>query len=280
MSLTPTIEAQFLDYWFRGASTVPRVGTAGGTNYMNVCTASPGESGSPSLNEIYSSRQGISSWGSPYFDAVTNRPTIATTIEYQRPPGPSGLATHWLLSDSSTTGSTHRFFDTLASPVNIGVADTLRFRTGRIKVTLSGLYAMTPLPTFGEPSYRALENLVDGLSRADQTSTYYGLSTTTPNPDGTNVTEPTVGAYSRVFSPTTSTFLNPTTGASPTLLANSAAIVWPEATASWGTVTHWVCYLTNIGGDLAFYGAIDNPAEVVNGLQPRFDVGDLVLSCD
>ena len=81
------------------------------------------------------------------------------------------------------------------------------------------------------------------------TSTYIGLSTTEPSIDGTGVTEPdTDGGYSRIELTSLS---EPTDG----VISNSEDIVFPESTASWGTVTHFVIYDAETDGNLLMYEA-------------------------
>jgi hypothetical protein len=68
---------------------------------------------------------------------------------------------------------------------------------------------------------------------------HFGLSTTTPAEDGTNVTEPSGGAaYARVAKTANTTEFPASTAADPTVKTNGTTITWPAATGSWGTVTH------------------------------------------
>lgn len=275
MSLVPPVEDAFLRYWFNGDATLPRICTGGGVSYLAICSASPGESGTSS-NELRG-RVSVTSWGTPAYDATNNRSAVRTTAEYSFGPGAAGVGTHLLLSDAPTT--THTFLDALVTSVTFGTSDTVRFRSGDIEVALSGLFSIDG--GAGSPARRALDYLVGNATDAAPTTAYWGLSTTAPNPDGSNVTEPTgVGSYARVNQAVTSTFSGSTTGSSPTTHASTAAIVWPGATASWGTVSHWVAYDALTGGSLMYYGALDSPVEVASGLEARFAIGDLIVSCD
>lgn len=93
-------------------------------------------------------------------------------------------------------------------------------------------------------------------SPAIPTEYYIGLSTTEPTMSGTNVSEPASGAgYSRVLLNNLST---PTNG----VVTNTANINFEESTASWGTITHFVIYDAEIGGNLLMYGALSTPRVV------------------
>lgn len=87
------------------------------------------------------------------------------------------------------------------------------------------------------------------------TNYYIGLSSTTPTASGTNVTEPsTTGtAYTRVQ-------LTSLTAPSNGVITNSAAISWPESTATWfdsgAPATHYVIYDAASGGNLLMYNAL------------------------
>lgn len=85
---------------------------------------------------------------------------------------------------------------------------------------------------------------------------YIGLSTTTPTIAGGNITEPSASAgYARIE-------LNslgvPTNG----VVKNSSDINWPQSTASWGTITHYVIWDSLTGGNALSYGPLTTPRAV------------------
>lgn len=87
---------------------------------------------------------------------------------------------------------------------------------------------------------------------------YIGLSTSAPNINGTNVSEPPTSAgYARVELNTLST---PTAG----VVTNSQAINFNESTSSWGTITHFVIYDSAVvgSGNLLMYGTLSTPRSV------------------
>ena len=82
------------------------------------------------------------------------------------------------------------------------------------------------------------------------TKYYLGLSRTAPTASGTNVIEPSSSAgYARVEL----TNLSAPNGGSVT---NTSNIEFPESTASWGTVTHFVVYDAQTGGNLLIYNPL------------------------
>lgn len=90
------------------------------------------------------------------------------------------------------------------------------------------------------------------------TKLYVGLSTTAPNINGTGVNEPDASAaYARVELTSLS---EPVDG----VVTNQYAINFPESTASWGNVTHFVIYDSDAvaSGNLLMYGLLSTPRSV------------------
>jgi hypothetical protein len=56
---------------------------------------------------------------------------------------------------------------------------------------------------------------------------------------------------------------------------NTADINFPQATASWGTVSHVAIMSANAAGDVLFHGALATPRAVGNGDQFKINAGDL-----
>jgi hypothetical protein len=83
------------------------------------------------------------------------------------------------------------------------------------------------------------------------TNLYVGLSTTTPTDAGGNITEPSGNAYAR-------TVCNGWTrsGTAPTQVQNTAAVTFPTATGSWGTLTHFFIADHVSAGNIICWGAL------------------------
>lgn len=106
------------------------------------------------------------------------------------------------------------------------------------------------------------------------TTYYIGLSTTTPNTNGSGVDEPSTDAgYARVQLTTLS---EPLDG----VVTNSQAINFNESTASWGTITHFVIYdsPTVDSGNLLMYGKLSTPRSVETATIMTIKEGYLKLS--
>lgn len=87
-------------------------------------------------------------------------------------------------------------------------------------------------------------NSIVGRDSLFGSKVYLGLSSTTPNPDGTNITEPSGGGYGRVLvglAGTSVTYKFGTVGDDE--ISNEVEIYFPESTGSWGApLTHFVFY--------------------------------------
>ena len=101
---------------------------------------------------------------------------------------------------------------------------------------------------------------------------WIGLSSTAPNINGTNVTEPAASAgYSRVKLDMMS---EPATG----VVTNESNIDFNESTASWGTLTHFVIFDAQNEGHLLQYGPLSTPRSVETATIMTIKQGYLNLS--
>jgi hypothetical protein len=107
---------------------------------------------------------------------------------------------------------------------------------------------------------------------------YIALSTADPGATGAGFTEPGGGiAYARVSMANT---VAEWPAASAGQKTNANAVTFPQATGSWGTVTHWGAYSASSGGTLLVWGAIDTPRAVENNDQCQFGPGELVVALE
>ena len=97
---------------------------------------------------------------------------------------------------------------------------------------------------------------------------YVALFTTATADDGTG-TEVTGGSYAR------QTMTMTTTGDTS---SNSAAVEFPTATASWGTVTHMAVYDAVSGGNMLAHGALTTSKTIADGDVFRFPAGDVDIT--
>ena len=105
------------------------------------------------------------------------------------------------------------------------------------------------------------------------TSWYAGLYTVAPTDTGGG-TQVSGGSYAR----TAGTFT--ISGTSPSTAANSAAIEFPEATASWGTVVAVGIFDASTAGNLLAYANLGTSASITTGDVLRFNAGALTVTLD
>jgi hypothetical protein len=108
---------------------------------------------------------------------------------------------------------------------------------------------------------------------------YVGLSTTTPNEDGTGFTEPVGGSYARVaVTNNTTNWPAATTSSGVTSKANGTVIQFTNPTGTWGLVTYYGLFTASSGGTPAYFNPLDASISPKSGNSPvQFDVGALVL---
>ena len=102
---------------------------------------------------------------------------------------------------------------------------------------------------------------------------YVALSTADPGDDGAGASEPAGGSYARV-----QTSNADWTGASGGAIGNANAIEFAQATADWGTITHFALYDTAVGGHLLAYGPLSSAKTVAVGDLVRFPAGALTVT--
>lgn len=101
------------------------------------------------------------------------------------------------------------------------------------------------------------------------TTVYVGLYTSDPT-DANSGTEVSGGSYAR----TSVTFGSPSNG----VTTNSAAVEFPQATASWGTVG-WIGILdAATSGNLLYHTALDTSKTIDNGDIFKIAIGSLSVT--
>ncbi len=104
---------------------------------------------------------------------------------------------------------------------------------------------------------------------------YVALSTVDPGDDGSGIAEPAGGSYARV-----ETSSADWTDASDGCIDNADAIQFPEATDSWGTITHFALYDALTGGHLLACGPLASALPIAAGDLVRFAPGELNVTLD
>jgi hypothetical protein len=100
------------------------------------------------------------------------------------------------------------------------------------------------------------------------TAWYIGLFTSDPG-EAQGGTEVSGGSYVREAVTFT---------VSGDLATNSAAVEWPVATASWGTITHIAVYDASTSGNQIAYAALTSAKTIATGDVLRIPAGDLDIT--
>lgn len=124
-----------------------------------------------------------------------------------------------------------------------------------------------------------LDHLLNSLSWTSPASIYVALSTADPTEDGSGIAEP-ADTYARQAVTGSPRFTQGAGGGDEREAANTNNIEFPEATASWGSITHFALFDAASGGNMLIHGALTNPVSVGAGETVRFKAGDLAVTLD
>ncbi len=99
---------------------------------------------------------------------------------------------------------------------------------------------------------------------------YVALSTADPLDDVSGLAEPSGNGYARY--PTSGNDWNAASGGA---IANANEVTFPQATGNWGTISHFILFDAEAGGNMLAYGQLNVPAEVNDGGTLKFAAGDI-----
>ena len=116
-----------------------------------------------------------------------------------------------------------------------------------------------------------IDAVLRNTSYTSPTTVYVGLFTTDPT-DANSGTEVAGGSYAR----TAVTFSAPSNG----VTSNSADVEFPQATASWGSVTHIGLHDAASGGNLLFHTVLDTTKTIDSGDIFKIASGNLTVTLD
>lgn len=117
---------------------------------------------------------------------------------------------------------------------------------------------------------KVLDHVFGGVAYTAPATLYVGLFTSSPGETGSG-TEVSGGSYAR------QTIAFTVTG---NQASNTAAVEFPTATASWGTITFAAIYDALSGGNLLAYGALTTSKTIDNGDVFRIPAGDFDINLD
>jgi hypothetical protein len=117
---------------------------------------------------------------------------------------------------------------------------------------------------------RVLQWALTNGSPTRPTAWYVGLFTAAPGETGGG-TEVSGGSYVREAVTFT---------VSGNLATNSAAVEWPTATATWGTITDVAVFDADTGGNMLVYASLTSSKTIASGDVLRIPAGDLDVTLD
>lgn len=123
---------------------------------------------------------------------------------------------------------------------------------------------------------KALDHVLGGGDYTRPVDVFVALYTTAPT-DAGGGTEVSGGGYSRAEVANDVTHWPP---ASNGAKANGAEIVFPEATASWGTVVAMGVFDAAVGGNLLYWADLQASKAIEAGDTARFPAGSITITED
>lgn len=104
---------------------------------------------------------------------------------------------------------------------------------------------------------------------------YVGLSKADPGENAAGLDEPSGGAYARI-----ATDSGDWNSFASGVADNTNVLSFAEATASWGTITHFGLFDAVSGGNLLGSGSLSVAKDVGSGDQLKFNAGNLDVELD
>lgn len=117
-----------------------------------------------------------------------------------------------------------------------------------------------------------LNHVLRNVAYTSPAGVYIALFTSNPGEGGTQTSEVSGGSYARQAC----TFGAPASN----IVANTAAVTFPQATGSWGTITHVGIMDASSAGNMLYYGALGTPKTVGTSDQVSFAIGALTVGED
>lgn len=116
---------------------------------------------------------------------------------------------------------------------------------------------------------KVLNHVFGGTAYTAPSTLYVGVFTSSASDTGPG-TEVSGNGYARQSAAFT------VSGTSPTTATSSAAIEFPEATGSWGTVTYAGVFDALTGGNMLAWAELTDPADFVTPLPKAISTGDIL----
>jgi len=136
--------------------------------------------------------------------------------------------------------------------------------------------ARPAMPLVDAYKKKVIDAVYGNTAVAPPATIYTGLSTSTPTQAGGSITEPSGNGYARVGLTNNTTNYGGATTANPSVKDNDAAITFPAATGSWGTVTHWTTHDAATVGNPIDWAALTASQAISSGTTASFAVGQWI----
>lgn len=122
---------------------------------------------------------------------------------------------------------------------------------------------------------KLLDHVLKNTAYSRPANLFLALCTANPGEaaTGDNITEPSDGSYARQA-------CDDWDAAASRATANSATITFPEATANWGTITHFAICDALTSDNVIAYGEMTPNKIINNGTTAKIEIGDLDISWD
>lgn len=119
-----------------------------------------------------------------------------------------------------------------------------------------------------------LDLWLKGVTPTLPTSLWVALLTTPTNKDDSTGVEVSGGSYARQEILVDPASWDDSTGAR----TNAAAIVFPQATANWGTIVGFALYDDETAGNLSYWGLLTRTVIISLGDHREFPIGALIIT--
>ena len=206
------------------------------------------------------------------FDAAASKAVQNTDVEtFAKATASWGTVTHIAIVDHAANTNDGTDVNVLAwaalsTSRTIDTGSRFKVKAGELTLTLSAM--------FSQYCAHALLNLMfRNTAFTSPTNVYSGLFTAVT---GLDTNAPTAEVSGNAYAREQLAFDAPT--GEPPLCDNTGDETFPEATGSWGTITHQAVMDALSSGNVLLYGALTASAAITTGDEFQWDAGDLSFS--
>jgi len=254
-SLSNFLENELIDHVFGGGAYTPPA-----TVYLALATADPGEAGPPTepSGNGYA-REAIT------FGAAASRQIVQSAqVNFDQATGSWGTITHYAIMDALTSGNMMAY-GALSVSKEVVAGNTPSVAASEVVISFN------TGAIFNYLAHKLLDLAFRNQAYSAPTI-YIGLSTTVPNDDGTNITEPGSGNYARKAHATWGV-------ASGGATSNTGDITFNIPSGTWGLITYGTIHDALTVGNPLWRGDVTDQTPN-SGDTVKFPSGDLDVSLD